>query len=615
MKEFLSKLNFEKLKALPLKRICLVACPCVLIVALALVFSLTGKKNPPVTDPSPEETVPVVIPLDTVDPTPSPSAQPVDDKETEDVKTVLKLSSTEEDLRVTVCDEKGVAITGVEFGLTVTYPDKTQHSFKTGTDGRLYRTGLAAGNYTVTMTETEGYGTAAPASVTVKAKLQYTPISNVSTQVEVKPVTQLPEEQVKPATAENAPAAEAEVITTPQSGSVVESGGSTVIIGGTDSAPVVKEEADGSLVITETKPVLDANGKQTYIYTYETGPNGYLLLSADGSESDVMPVEVNGNLAYGMRRTVTILRVDASGAVTQVPEIPAEPEEGVEYISEDSSQRVEVMDTAGVPLSAYKITATPATQTVTTPVGWQTENGKTYYYDTQGLKVTGLKQIDGKLYFFDDNGVKASSLGIDVSYFNGDIDWNKVKAQGIDFAIIRVAGRTWGSGILFEDSNSYKQMENGGEYLQEAKAAGLKVGVYVYSSAINTNEAVEEASLALEILNGTKLDLPIYIDMEYSGDYPNGRADKLTAQQRLEIVQAFCTTVKNAGYTPGVYGGEYYFENGALDASKLTDYNLWLASYTADQKLPSFRGYNMWQFTSTGKVNGVSGSVDLNVIF
>lgn len=615
MKEILSKLHLEKLKALPFKRICLVACPCVLIVALALVFTLTGKKNPPAADPVPEETAPVVIPLDTVDPTPSPSAEPVDAEETEDVKTVLKLSSTEEDLRVTVCDEKGAAITGVEFGLTVTYPDKTQHSFKTGTDGRLYRTGLAAGNYTVTMTETEGYVTAAPASVTVKAKLQYTPISNVSTQVEVKPVTQLPEEQVKPAPAENAPAAEAEVITTPQSGSIVESGGSTVIIGGTDGAPVVKEEADGSLVITETQPVLDANGKQTYIYTYETGPNGYLLLSADGSESDVMPVEVNGNLAYGMRRSVTILRVDASGAVTQVPEIPAEPEEGVEYISEDSAQRVEVMDTAGVPLSAYKITATPATQTVTTPVGWQTVNGKTYYYDTQGLKVTGLKQIDGKLYFFDDNGVKASSLGIDVSYFNGDIDWNKVKAQGIDFAIIRVAGRTWGSGILFEDSNSYKQMENGGEYLQEAKAAGLKVGVYVYSSAINTNEAVEEASLALEILNGTKLDLPIYIDMEYSGDYPNGRADKLTAQQRLEIVQAFCTTVKNAGYTPGVYGGEYYFENGALDASKLTDYNLWLASYTTDQKLPSFSGYNVWQFTSAGKVNGVSGSVDLNVIF
>ena len=301
--------------------------------------------------------------------------------------------------------------------------------------------------------------------------------------------------------------------------------------------------------------------------------------------------------------------------MTEVTEIPAVPEEGVEYITEESAQRVEVMDTAGVPFSAYKITATPATETVTTPVGWQTENGKTFYYDLNGNKVTGLKSIDGKLYYFDDSGVKAGSLGIDVSYFNGEIDWNKVKAQGIDFAIIRVAGRTWGSGILFEDSNSYKQMENGGEYLQQAKAAGLKVGVYVYSSAINTNEAVEEASLALDILNGTALDLPVYIDMEYSGDYPNGRADKLTAQQRFEIVEAFCTTVKSGGYTPGVYAGQYYFENGALNFSQVSKYNVWLASYTRDQKLPSFSGYNMWQFTSAGTVNGISGNVDLNVIF
>ena len=495
----------------------------------------------------------------------------------------------------------------MEFELKLTYPDKTGHAFKTGTDGRLYRTKLAAGEYKVELLEKEGYVLPAAQSITVKAKLQYVPISNVSQQAEVKPVTQLPEEETKPAQAQEAPAAEAEEIQTP------ESSGDVIIIGGTDE-PVVKDDGSGSLVLEETKPVLDASGRPVYDYSYETGANGCLLLSENGQESDVMPVEENGRLAYGMRRVTTILRSDASG-VTEVTEIPAVPEEGVEYITEESAQRVEVMDTAGVPFSAYKITATPATETVTTPVGWQTENGKTYYYDLNGNKVTGLKSIDGKLYYFDDSGVKAGSLGIDVSYFNGEIDWNKVKAQGIDFAIIRVAGRTWGSGILFEDSNSYKQVENGGEYLQQAKAAGLKVGVYVYSSAINTNEAVEEASLALDILNGTALDLPVYIDMEYSGDYPNGRADKLTAQQRFEIVEAFCTTVKSGGYTPGVYAGQYYFENGALNFSQVSKYNVWLASYTRDQKLPSFSGYNMWQFTSAGTVNGISGNVDLNVIF
>ena len=606
MKELLSKLNLDKLRRLPYKRVCLIAAPCLLIIVLALVFSLvSGDKSAPV----PENTVPAVLPLSSPapTPTPAPTAAPVATEKPESVKTVLKLSSTEEDLQITVCDEKGAAITGVEFELKLRYPDKTEHNFKTGTDGRFYRTNLAAGEYRVEMLEKEGYTTPSAQSITVKAKLQYTPINNVKQQAEVKPVTQLPEAEVKPAQPQDAPQVAPEKITTPESGDDV-----IIIDGGGE--PTVKDDGSGGLVIAETKPVLDASGRPTYVYNYEVGPNGCLLLSETGEESDVAPVEEKGKLAYGMRRVTTILRSDANG-VTQVDEIPAEPEEGVEYITEESAQRVEIMDTAGIPFSAYRITATPALETVTTPLGWKTENGKTYYYDTSGSKVTGLKNIDGKLYYFDDYGVKASSLGIDVSYFNGDIDWEKVKAQGIDFAIIRVAGRTWGSGILFEDSNSYKQMENGGEYLKEAKAAGLKVGVYVYSSAINTNEAVEEASLALDILNGTTLDLPVYIDMEYSGDYPNGRADKLTAQQRFEIVEAFCTTVSKAGYTPGVYAGEYYFENGALNQSQVSKYNIWLASYTKDQKLPSFSGYDMWQFTSAGTVNGVSGNVDLNVIF
>lgn len=606
MNELKTKLNIEKLRQLPWKRIALIAAPCLLIIVLALVFSLVADKPAPAQE-SQESPTPAVVAVVPATPSPSPSAAPVDAEEAGGIKLQLKLSSTEEDLQVTVCGEKGEVITGVEFELKLTYPDKTEHAFKTGTDGRLYRTKLTAGEYKVELLEKEGYVLPAAQSVTVKAKLQYVPISNVAQQVEVKPVTQLPEAETKPAQPQEAPAAEAEEIQTP------ESSGDVIIIGGTEE-PVVKDDGSGSLVLEETKPVIDANGRPVYDYSYETGANGCLLLSESGQESDVMPVEENGRLSYGMRRVTTILRSDANG-VTEVTEIPAEPEEGVEYITEESAQRVEIMDTAGVPFSAYQITATPATETVTTPVGWQTENGKTVYYDTNGNKATGLKSIDGKLYYFDDSGAKASSLGIDVSYFNGEIDWNKVKAQGIDFAIIRVAGRTWGSGTLFEDSNSYKQMENGGEYLQQAKAAGLKVGVYVYSSAINTNEAVEEASLALNILNGTKLDLPVYIDMEYSGDYPNGRADKLTAQQRYEIVEAFCTTVKSGGYTPGVYAGQYYFENGALNFSQVSKYNVWLASYTRDQKLPSFSGYNMWQFTSAGTVNGISGNVDLDVIF
>lgn len=106
-----------------------------------------------------------------------------------------------------------------------------------------------------------------------------------------------------------------------------------------------------------------------------------------------------------------------------------------------------------------------------------------YYYDSQGQKVTGLKKIDGRIYYFDQNGVRAQSVGIDVSFYNKDINWQAVKAQGIDFAIIRLGGRTWRTGELYDDSMTQ-------EYLREARAAGLRIGAYFYSTAVNNVEAV-----------------------------------------------------------------------------------------------------------------------------
>ena len=167
---------------------------------LALVFSLVTNKPAP-TPGSQESPNPAVVAVVPTTPSPSPSAAPVVSEDAEGIKLQLKLSSTEEDLQITVCDEMGEAITGVEFELKLTYPDKTGHAFKTGTDGRLYRTKLAAGEYKVELLEKEGYVLPAAQSITVKAKLQYVPISNVSQQTEVKPVTQLPEEETKPAQA------------------------------------------------------------------------------------------------------------------------------------------------------------------------------------------------------------------------------------------------------------------------------------------------------------------------------------------------------------------------------------------------------------------------------
>ena len=128
-------------------------------------------------------------------------------------------------------------------------------------------------------------------------------------------------------------------------------------------------------------------------------------------------------------------------------------------------------------------------------------------------------------------------------------------------------------------------------------------------------KAQQEAAYVLHCLGGTKLELPIFIDVEYSGDYPRGRADRLSNTQREVIINAFCRVVMDAGYEAGVYSGEYYYKNN-LDYTSLSKYTLWLASYTRSARLPDFPGsYDMWQFTDSGLVNGITGIVDMNASF
>ena len=626
----------SRLKSLPWKRIALIGAPAVLVLAAALLLAPRSPAQVPIPEATaallaeaPQRALPSAVPSAVPTETPAPAD--------EGPLAVLQAGASEGNLLVQVLGEDGQPLSGRAFQLSLTYPDGSEHVFSTNTDGRLYRIAVAEGEYRIAMLPAEGFRSAEPVSCQVTGKLEYKPIANVREQSEVKAVTELPVEEVRPQQAEAAQPTAVESIRTPEApvsvgGDTPAGGGGDVLIieddGGSagGDAPVSEpgevtitstggtEEGPG-MTVTTVNPVLNASGQPTYTYRYSLGPNGMLLL-ADGAESDVMPVEENGSLAYGLRRVVTLLRSDASG-VTEVPDgvIPEEPEEGVEYFTEESSQSVSLFNSDGTPLPAYQISASPVVQSVSIPVGWQEEGGRVYYHDPYGNRVTGLKEIDGKLYYFDDSGAKARSLGVDVSYFNGPIDWNQVKAHGIDFAIIRLGGRGWSSGLLYEDGNAYKQMENGGRYLQEARAAGLQIGAYFYSSAVNTNEAVEEASLALEILGGMGLELPLYIDMEYSGEYPGGRADRLSVAERTEIVQAFCTTVAKAGYTPGVYAGQNYWGE-ALSHSALSGYNIWLASYTVGQRQPAFPWrYDMWQCTSGAGVRGFGGVCDLNVIF
>ncbi len=240
--------------------------------------------------------------------------------------------------------------------------------------------------------------------------------------------------------------------------------------------------------------------------------------------------------------------------------------------------------------------------------GWRRSDGKDYYLDSEGKPVRGLRRIDGKLCYFDENGVKARALGIDVSFYNARIEWDQVKAQGIDFAIIRVGGRYWTGGGLYEDC----RLEG---FLRGAKARGIPVGVYFYSTAVSPEEAIEEAQATLRALNGIRLELPVFIDLEYSGQFPRGRADRLDGGERTEIARAFCETVRAAGYRAGVYAGQNFFKS-AIHYHALSRYAIWLASYTAENRLPLFHWrYDLWQFTDSGRLFGVSGEVDLNAVF
>ena len=242
--------------------------------------------------------------------------------------------------------------------------------------------------------------------------------------------------------------------------------------------------------------------------------------------------------------------------------------------------------------------------------GWQeSADGKRTYLNRNGTLLHGLKYIDNKLYYFDQNGICAQRIGVDVSFYNGTVNWRELKNAGIDFALLRIGGRGWGQGgTLYDDSLFFN-------YLIGAKAAGLNVGVYFYSAATNTLEAVQEASLAVQRLRGFALEMPVFFDTELSGNYPNGRADTLSMARRMEIVRAFCKTVESAGYQAGIYSSESFLSD-ELNFDAISQYSIWMASYTENNALPSSRNrYDIWQLTDRGRLPGISGTCDINVMF
>ena len=242
--------------------------------------------------------------------------------------------------------------------------------------------------------------------------------------------------------------------------------------------------------------------------------------------------------------------------------------------------------------------------------GWFIKDGKTSYSFSDGSIAKGHVMINGLKYYFDNNGYLKSKVGIDISVWNEIVNWNEIKKAGIDFVIIRSSGSYASNGKLYKDSKF-------DSHIRGALNAGLQVGIYHYSQAITRDEAILEARYVDSIIRSykSKLTLPVAFDRElYSesnGYY--GRTYKIGKEKDAEVSLAFLDEITRLGYKGSFYSYTSYLNN-QINMNKISPkYPVWVAQYNykCDYKGP----YTTWQYSSQGKVNGIRGNVDMNIMY
>ena len=211
-------------------------------------------------------------------------------------------------------------------------------------------------------------------------------------------------------------------------------------------------------------------------------------------------------------------------------------------------------------------------------------------------------QSDLMKYYED--GKQTSYVGIDVSKLQDYIDFVKVKKAGINFVMIRVGARGYGTGQLIIDDYFH-------DNIKRATDVGLDAGVYFYSQAVSEEEAIEEANLVIESLGEYDIQYPVAFEMELI-ENDTARTDALSKTERTAIAKAFLDTVADAGYKTVIYGNKQWLIK-EIDMSKLTAYDVWLAQ---EEDIPDYPyKFTMWQYSKTGKIDGVVGNVNLNISF
>ena len=195
----------------------------------------------------------------------------------------------------------------------------------------------------------------------------------------------------------------------------------------------------------------------------------------------------------------------------------------------------------------------------------------------------------------------ATAQGIDVSEHQGRIDWDAVKASGIDFAILRVGfgAPSWGGRVDYQFSRN----------ISECERLGIPYGVYIYSRAFDDQQAADEASMVIDCLSGHNPRLPVYYDLEDNKIIADGRQSGIASR-----AQTFCNRISAAGYKPGIYANLNWFNNILTDpVFKSSSWDHWIAQYNS--KCDYTGNYSFWQYTSSGKVSGISGNVDMNYAY